>query len=44
MRDGVRTAFTDVVAEHGSMPAEHADAYVHELETTEDRYRPDLWG
>ena len=43
MRDAVRAAFTDVIAEHGSMPHEHAEAYLHELETTA-RYRPDLWG
>ena len=34
MRDAVRAAFVDVVAEHGSMPREHAEAYLHELETT----------
>jgi sulfite reductase alpha subunit-like flavoprotein len=43
MRDAVRAAFVDVIAEHGSMPREHAGAYLHELETTA-RYRPDLWG
>ena len=43
MRDAVRDAFVDVIAEHGSMPREHAEAYLHELETTA-RYRPDLWG
>ena len=43
MRDAVRAAFVDVIAEHGSMPREHAEAYLHELETT-TRYRPDLWG
>jgi cytochrome P450 / NADPH-cytochrome P450 reductase len=44
MREGVRAAFVDVVAEHGGMPREHAEAYLAELETTEQRYRPDLWG
>jgi cytochrome P450 / NADPH-cytochrome P450 reductase len=44
MREGVRAAFVDVVAEHGSMPREHAEAYLAELETTQQRYRPDLWG
>ena len=44
MRDGVRAAFVDVVAEHGAMPREHAEAYLDELETTQNRYRPDLWG
>jgi cytochrome P450/NADPH-cytochrome P450 reductase len=43
MRDAVRAAFADVVAEHGSMPREHAEAYLAELDTT-GRYRPDLWG
>ena len=43
MRDAVRAAFVDVVAEHGARPRGHAEAYVDELETTE-RYRPDLWG
>jgi sulfite reductase alpha subunit-like flavoprotein len=33
-----------VIAEHGAMPREHAEAYLHELEHTENRYRPDLWG
>ena len=43
MRDAVRHAFADVIAEHGRLPREHAEAYLHELETTA-RYRPDLWG
>ena len=43
MRDAVRDAFVVVVTEHGSMPREHAEAYLDELETTA-RYRPDLWG
>jgi cytochrome P450/NADPH-cytochrome P450 reductase len=44
MRSGVRAALTDVVADHGRMPREHAEAFVSELELTEGRYRPDLWG
>ena len=43
MRDAVRAAFVDVVADHGSLPHEQAAAYVDELETT-THYRPDLWG
>ena len=43
MRDAVRAAFVDVIAEHGSMPRERAEAYLRELEMT-TRYRPDLWG
>jgi cytochrome P450/NADPH-cytochrome P450 reductase len=44
MREGVREAFADIVAEHGSMPREHAEAFLAELELSENRYRPDLWG
>jgi sulfite reductase alpha subunit-like flavoprotein len=44
MRDGVRAAFVDLVSEHGSLPPEHAEAFLHQLETTENRYRPDVWG
>ena len=43
MRDAVRAAFTDVIADHGALPRERAAAYLHDLETT-TRYRPDLWG
>ena len=43
MREGVRGAFVDIVSEHGQMPREHAEAFVEELELSEDRYRPDLW-
>ncbi len=43
VRDAVRAAFVDVVADHGRLPREHAEARLHELETTA-RYRPDLWG
>jgi cytochrome P450 / NADPH-cytochrome P450 reductase len=44
MREGVRAAFVELVAEHTAMPGEHAEAYLYELETVENRYRPDLWG
>ncbi|HEU5216837.1 MAG TPA: cytochrome P450 [Gaiellaceae bacterium] len=44
MREGVRDAFVDIVAERGQMPREHAEAFLEELEMTEKRYRPDLWG
>ena len=44
MREGVRDAFVDIVAEHGAMPREHAEAFLQNLELTELRYRPDLWG
>jgi cytochrome P450 / NADPH-cytochrome P450 reductase len=43
MRDAVRDAFIDVVAEHGPLPRERAEAYLQQLESTA-RYRPDLWG
>jgi sulfite reductase (NADPH) flavoprotein alpha-component len=43
MREAVRAAFVDVIAEHGALERETAEEYVHELETA-DRYRPDLWG
>jgi sulfite reductase alpha subunit-like flavoprotein len=43
VRDAVRTALVDVIAEHGSVERESAEEYLHELETTA-RYRPDLWG
>jgi cytochrome P450 / NADPH-cytochrome P450 reductase len=43
MRDAVRAAFVDVVAEQGSLPREQAETYVDELERT-SHYRPDLWG
>ena len=43
MRDAVRDAFADVVADHGALPRERAEAYLNQLETTA-RYRPDLWG
>jgi cytochrome P450/NADPH-cytochrome P450 reductase len=44
MREGVREAFVDVVAEHAALPRERAEAHLQELETIEHRYRPDLWG
>jgi sulfite reductase alpha subunit-like flavoprotein len=43
MREGVRDAFVDLIIEHGSLPREHAEAFMCELETTQNRYRPDLW-
>ena len=42
MRDAVRAAFTDVIADHGGLARDHAAPYLDELETTA-RYRPDLW-
>jgi cytochrome P450 / NADPH-cytochrome P450 reductase len=44
MREGVREAFVDIVMEYGKMPGEHAEAWMEQLETTQKRYRPDLWG
>ena len=44
MRDGVREAFVDIATEYGKMPREHAKAWLQELESTQKRYRPDLWG
>ena len=44
MRDAVWEAFVDVVAEHGQMSRTRAEELVTELETTEKRYRPDVWG
>ena len=44
MREAVHAAFVDVVAEHGSRTPEEAEAYLQELETTQNRYRPDVWG
>jgi cytochrome P450/NADPH-cytochrome P450 reductase len=44
MRDGVRAAFVDLIAEHAGLPREHAEAVLLELETVDNRYRPDLWG
>jgi sulfite reductase alpha subunit-like flavoprotein len=43
VRDAVRTAFVDVIAEHGSLERGSAEQYMSDLETT-SRYRPDLWG
>jgi len=42
MREAVRDAFADVAVDHGSLPREHAEAYLAELEAAA-RYRPDLW-
>jgi hypothetical protein len=44
MREAVRAAFVDVVAEHGARTDEEAEMYLQELEATENRYRPDVWG
>ncbi|HEY3549875.1 MAG TPA: cytochrome P450 [Gaiellaceae bacterium] len=44
MREGVHAAFVDIVAEHGAVPREHAEAFLENLEVAEKRYRPDLWG
>jgi cytochrome P450 / NADPH-cytochrome P450 reductase len=43
MRVAVRAAFADVVAEHGALPRQQAEAHLQELETNA-RYRPDVWG
>jgi cytochrome P450 / NADPH-cytochrome P450 reductase len=43
MRSAVRAAIIDVIAEHGSLHPEHAEAYLDELEQAA-RYRPDTWG
>ena len=42
MRDAVRAAFVDVVAQHAKMPRTGAEAFVTDLENA-GRYRPDLW-
>lgn len=44
MRDDVRAAFVDVFAHHGKMPATVADQFLTDLEKSENRYRPDVWG
>ena len=43
VREAVRAAFADVLANDAGMPRERAEAYLDQLETTA-RYRPDLWG
>lgn len=43
MRDGVRAAFVQMMAAHGSLTPEDADALVSRLEA-ENRYRADVWG
>ncbi len=43
MRDDVRAALVAVFAERGGMTPEEADAYLTEMETTDKRYRPDMW-
>ena len=42
MRDAVRAALVDVVAQHAKMPRTSAEAFVTDLENA-GRYRPDLW-
>ena len=42
VRESVRAAFVDVVAEHGSLLRRHAEVFLNELDTTA-RYRSDLW-
>jgi cytochrome P450 / NADPH-cytochrome P450 reductase len=44
MRDDVRAAFVRVFAQQGEMTADAAEAYLVEMETSENRYRPDAWG
>ena len=44
MREGVHDEFIDIAETCGRMPREHAEAWLQELETTENRYRTDLWG
>ncbi|MHB8684359.1 MAG: cytochrome P450 [Dehalococcoidia bacterium] len=44
MRDDVRTAFVRVFVDAGRMTPEEANTYIQHLETTENRYRPDVWG
>jgi sulfite reductase alpha subunit-like flavoprotein len=43
VREAVRAAFVDVIAERGSIEPENAEQYLYELETAA-HYRPDLWG
>ena len=44
MREGVRDAFVDIVAAGSKLPHERAEAWLEDMETTQTRYRPDLWG
>jgi NADPH-ferrihemoprotein reductase len=44
MRDDCRSAFVEVIAKQGKMTPAAAEAYMVTMETTEDRYRPDVWG
>ena len=44
MRNDVRAAMVTVLAGHGGMDADEAERYMVTLETTEGRYRPDVWG
>jgi hypothetical protein len=43
MRDNVRAAFVDAVGEHGALSSQDAEALIHQLATTDNRYRPDVW-
>jgi cytochrome P450/NADPH-cytochrome P450 reductase len=42
MRRAVRAAVADIVAAHGSLTPDRAEAYVRDMESAA-RYRPDLW-
>ena len=44
MRDEVRAAFVTAVGKAGRLTPAAAEAYLVAMETTEDRYRPDVWG
>ncbi|GAC1519960.1 MAG: bifunctional P-450/NADPH--P450 reductase [Thermoleophilaceae bacterium] len=44
MRYAVRAAFVNTFALHGGLTPEESEAYMTKLETSEDRYRPDVWG
>ena len=43
MRDDVRGALAAVFAEHGGLTPDEAEEYLDKLETTDKRYRPDVW-
>ena len=44
MRTDVRATFVNVFAEHGSLTQTAAEALMVKLESSGDRYRPDVWG
>jgi NADPH-ferrihemoprotein reductase len=44
LRDDVRHAFVNVAVTHGALSPEDAETYMVALESTEGRYRPDVWG